>query len=134
LPDATFKEGKVGFSNFMIRLSHEISEKDHINLSGYISNDMFRLNADSTYTYGNQKVRFKWRHNFNNKFYNIFSVGVDQYDYSVKGRNNPQDAFDLGFGIQQWSAKSDFKYATSNKNEVNFGVQYILYDLNPGSM
>jgi len=133
LPDATFKDSKVGFSDLMIHLSHEISEKDHIYLSGYISNDMFRLNADSTYSYANQNMRFKWKHNFNNKFYNVFSVGVDQYDYSVKGRNNPQDAFDLGFGIKQWSAKSDFKYATSNKNEVNFGVQYILYDLNPGS-
>ncbi len=133
LPDATFKDSKVGFSDLMVHLSHEFNDKDHIYLSGYISNDMFRLNADSTYSYANKNVRFKWKHNFNNKFYNVFSVGMDQYDYSVKGRNNPQDAFDLGFGIKQWSAKSDFKYATSNKNEVNFGVQYILYDLNPGS-
>jgi len=133
LPNS-FDKSKVGFSDLMVNISHELSEKDHLYLSGYISNDMFRLNQDSTYSYSNRNVRLKWKHNFTDKFYNVLSAGIDQYDYSVKGRNNPKDAFDLRFGIHQFSVKSDFKYAPSNRNEVNFGFQFIQYDLNPGSL
>ena len=133
LPNS-FDKSKVGFSDLMINISHELSEKDHIYFSGYISYDMFRLNQDSTYSYSNRNARIKWKHNFTDKFYNVLSAGVDQYEYSVKGRNNPNDAFDLGFGITQYSIKSDFKYAPSNRNEINFGFQTIQYDLNPGSL
>ncbi|MFN5480194.1 MAG: TonB-dependent receptor [Chitinophagaceae bacterium] len=133
LPNS-FGKSKVGFSDLMLHLSHEISEKDHLYLSGYISQDMFRLNQDSTYAYSNRNIRVKWKHNFTDKFYNVLSAGIDEYSYSVNGRNNPKDAFDLGFGIRQISAKSDFKYAPSNRNEINFGFQFIQYDLNPGSL
>ncbi|MEY3432534.1 MAG: hypothetical protein RL131_470, partial [Bacteroidota bacterium] len=117
LPDAGFKKSKVNFSDLMLNLSHEFSEKDRIYISGYISSDLFRVNQDSTYAYSNKNFRVKWKHNFTNKFYNVLSAGLDQYDYTVKGRNNPKDAFDLNFGMKQWSAKSDFKYAPNNKQE-----------------
>jgi outer membrane receptor protein involved in Fe transport len=134
LPESGFKNSKVGFSDLLLNLSHEFSDKDHIYITGYVSDDQFQLNQDSTYSYSNRNARFKWKHNFTDKFYNVFSAGVDQYGYSVKGRNNPQDAFDLNFGMTQWSAKTDFKYAPSNKQEINFGAQHIIYDLNPGSL
>ena len=134
LPESGFQRSKVNFSDLLLHLSHEFSDKDRIYVSGYISGDLFQLNQDSTYTYSNRNARFKWKHNFTDKFYNVFSAGIDQYDYSVKGRNNPRDAFDLNFGMTQWSAKTDFKYAPNNKQEINFGAQHILYDLNPGSL
>lgn len=132
LPDATFSKSIVNFSDLMMHITHEISENDKLYVSAYLSSDKFRLNQDSTYSYANKNFRVKWKHNFSNKFYQVFSIGTDQYNYSVKGRNNPKDAFDLNFGLQQWSAKSDFKYAPDNKQEINFGVQHILYNLQPG--
>jgi hypothetical protein len=133
LPDATFSRSSVNFSDLMLHMAHEFSDKDKIWLSGYISSDLFRLNQDSTYSYANKNFRIKWKHNFTSKFYQVFSAGMDNYDYNVKGRNNPKDAFNLNFGMQQWSAKTDFKYAPNNKQEINFGAQHILYNLNPGS-
>mgnify|MGYP003341612099 FL=1 len=118
----------------MINLTHEFSEKDKLFVSGYISGDAFRLNQDSTYSYQNKNARVKWKHNFTDKFYNVLSAGIDQYDYSVDGSNNPKDAFLLKFGIQQLSAKSDFKFIPNNKHEVNFGLQHMVYNLDPGSL
>ncbi len=134
LPDVTFKKSKVSFADLMINLTHEFSEKDKLFVSGYISSDAFRLNQDSTYSYQNKNARIKWKHNFSDKFYNVLSAGIDQYDYAVDGSNNPKDAFKLKFGIQQISAKSDFKLIPNNKNEVNFGVQHMVYNLDPGSL
>lgn len=134
LPDATFKKSKVSFADLMINLTHAFSEKDKLYVSGYISSDAFRLNQDSTYAYENKNARIKWKHNFTDKFYNVLSVGIDQYDYSVDGSNNPKDGFLLKFGVQQFSGKTDFKFIPTNKHEINFGLQDILYHLDPGSL
>jgi hypothetical protein len=133
LPDA-YSKSQVNFSDIMIHLTHEFSSKDKIYISGYYSTDKFRLNQDSTYAYSNQNFRFKWKHNFTDKFYNVLSAGMDKYDYSVNGRNNPKDFFDLTFGIKQYNLKSDFRYAPNNKHDFSFGVQHIIYDLNPGQV
>jgi hypothetical protein len=133
LPEA-YNNSQVNFSDVMLHLSHEFSAKDRIYISGYFSNDKFRLNQDSTYSYSNKNFRFKWKHNFSDKFYNVLSAGMDVYDYSVKGRNNPKDYFDLTFGIKQTTIKSDFRYAPNNKHDLDFGVQHIIYDLNPGQL
>jgi len=134
LPDVTFKKSKVSFADLMINLTHEFSEKDKLYISGYISSDAFRLNQDSTYAYQNKNARIKWKHNFTDKFYNVLSAGIDQFDYSVDGSNNPKDGFLLKFGIQQLSAKSDFKFIPNNKHEINFGLQHMIYNLDPGSL
>ena len=134
LPDQTFKKSKVSFADLMINLTHEFSEKDKLFISGYISSDAFRFNQDSTYSYQNKNARIKWKHNFTDKFYNVLSAGIDQYNYSVDGSNNPKDGFLLKFGIQQLSAKSDFKFVPNNKHEVNFGLQHMIYNLDPGSL
>jgi len=133
LPDQ-YNKSQVNFSDIMLHLSHEFSSKDRIYLSGYFSVDKFRLNQDSTYSYSNKNARFKWRHNFTDKLSNVFSVGIDQYDYSVKGRNNPKDYFDLTFGIRQLTVKTDLRWAPNNKHDFDFGLQYIDYSLNPGEV
>jgi outer membrane receptor protein involved in Fe transport len=133
LSDPSFKNSKVDFGDLMLHLGHELSSKDRLYVSGYVSNDYFRLNSDSAYTYRNRNARVKWKHDFTDKLYGVFSAGMDQYDYSVQGRNNPKDAFDLTFGIRQWSGKADFRYAPDNRHDIDFGVQHILYNLQPGS-
>lgn len=133
LPEDRFGKSKVGFYDLMLHLSHEFSPKDRIYVTGYISNDNFRLNQDSTYAYNNLNFRVKWRHTYTEKLSSVISVGMDKYGFSVKGRNNPKDAFDLSFGMTQWSGKADFRWANSNKSEFNFGLQHIMYDLEPGT-
>jgi hypothetical protein len=134
LPDETFRNSKVNFNDLLLHFSHVFSDRDRIYLSGYVSDDTFKLNEDSTYSYNNRNFRIKWKHDFSDKLYNVLSAGMDEYMYSVKGRSNPKNAFDLGFGLRQWSVKSDFKYSPDNKHDINFGVQHLIYDLQPGKL
>jgi len=95
LPDVTFKKSKVSFADLMINLTHEFSEKDKLFVSGYISSDAFRLNQDSTYSYQNKNARIKWKHNFSDKFYNVLSAGIDQYDYAVRREQQSKRCFQI---------------------------------------
>ena len=134
IPDPTFKNSKASFYDFMMHFSHTFSDKDRIFLSGYASNDRFKLTADSTFAYINRNINIKWKHTFTNKLYAVLSNVLNQYNYTVEGRSNPLDAFDIGFGVKQIGTKADFKYAPDNKHDINFGVQHLLYDLKPGEI
>jgi outer membrane receptor protein involved in Fe transport len=132
LSDASLRKSRVNFGDIILHLGHEISPRDRLYASAYLSHDDFRLNADSTYTYQNLNTRLKWRHDFTDKLYLVLSSGIDQYHYSVKGRNNPKDAFDLRFGIRQFNSKADFRYAPDNRHDLSFGLQHIAYQIQPG--
>lgn len=134
IPDPVFKNSNASFYDMMLHFSHTFSDKDRIFLSAYTSNDKFTLNADSTYGYVNQNTSVKWKHSFSNKFYSVFSTVINKYNYKVEGRNNPLDAFNIGFGVQQVGAKADFKFAPNNKHDINFGIQHLLYNLKPGEI
>jgi hypothetical protein len=134
IPDPTFKNSKASFYDFMMHFSHTFSDKDRIFLSGYASSDRFKLTADSTYAYINRNINIKWKHTFTNKLYAVLSNVLNQYNYTVEGRSNPLDAFDIGFGVKQIGTKADFKYAPDNKHDINFGIQHLLYDLKPGEI
>jgi CarboxypepD_reg-like domain/TonB-dependent Receptor Plug Domain len=132
VPDKSYKNSKASFYDIMLHFSHSFSDKDRIFLTAYTSSDKFKLNGDSTYAYTNQNIILKWKHNFSSKLYAVVSTFLNKYDYSVAGSSNPVDAFKLKFGVQQLGAKADFKFNPSNAHDINFGLQYLMYTVQPG--
>ena len=132
LPEA-YKHSSASFNDFNLGISHQIDDKNNIYLSGYLSNDSFKLNSDTLYKYSNKSAVIKWKHNFNNKLYSVIGGGVDQYNYSISSTANPINAFDLGFKIHQSNVKADFTYYVSPHHTVDFGLSSILYGINPGT-
>ncbi len=134
IDDPDFENSQASFYDLMLHLTHEFSEKDRLYISAYMSNDKFRLNEDSTYSYRNRNASIKWKHNFSRKFYMVVTGGIDDYTYEVEGSNNPKDAFTLKFGVKQVNTKADFNFAPNNKHAIDFGIQNIIYDIDPGSL
>ena len=132
LPQA-YKNSSASFNDFNLGISHQIDDKNNLYLTGYLSNDKFKLNSDTAYAYSNKSLGLKWKHNYNNKLYSVISTGIDKYQYSVNSSANPVNAFNLGFNIQQSNLKADFTYYISNKHTLDFGVSSILYHINPGA-
>jgi hypothetical protein len=128
-----YKNSKASFYDFSLGLSHQINEKNNIYINGYLSNDAFRLNSDTTYGYSNKNLSAKWKHNFNNKFYGVFTGGVDNYQYNIENGGNPVEAYKLNFDVNQKFFKTDFTYYLSPKHTLDFGLSSILYKLHPGT-
>ncbi len=128
-----YKNSSASFYDLSLGISHQINEKNNIYLNGYVSHDGFTLNRDTTYSYSNRNASIKWKHNFNNKFYGVFTGGVDHYQYSVEDKGNPVEAYNLNFNINQTYVKADFTYYLSRKHTIDFGLSSIDYKLNPGS-
>jgi hypothetical protein len=133
IPNSEYHNSRASFYDVNLNITHEFNSKNTIYLTGYLSHDQFRLNSDTTYKYDNKNANIKWKHIFNNKFYSVFLVGHDQYQYSVSSTLNPVNAYKLAFDINQTNFKADFNYAPSSDHSIDFGVSSIYYKLQPGS-
>ncbi len=132
LPEA-YKHSQASFYDFNLDISHQINDKNNLYLSSYISKDKFKLNSDTAYSYSNKAIVLKWKHNFNNKLYSLISAGIDKYEYDISSSANPVNAFKLGFDINQSNFKADYTYYLTNKHTISFGLNSILYKIDPGT-
>ncbi len=133
IPNPDYSQSSASFYDLNLHLTHEIDAKNSLYLTGYLSNDQFKLNSDTLYQYSNKNFNLKWKHNFNNKFYGVLTGGYDGYGYSVSSNYNPVNAFKLSFAINQTYLKADFTYNLNARNELNFGLSSIYFKLFPGS-
>jgi hypothetical protein len=127
-----YKNSNASFYDLTLGISHEINSKNNIYLNAYTSNDSFRLNSDTTYSYSNKTVSIKWKHNFNDKFYGVVTGGYDDYQYNVSSDGNPINAYTFKFNIGQANFKTDFTYFVNQKHTIDFGLSSIFYKLQPG--
>jgi len=133
IPNDAIKHSKASFYDVNAIITHEINEKNTIYATGYISNDAFTLNGDTTYSYNNKTATVKWKHIFGEKLYGVLTGAYSGYDYTIKRSKVPLDAFKMTYGIEQTNVKADFSYFPIPKHSVNFGLTSIKYSLNAGS-
>ncbi len=133
VPNSAYSNSRASFYDADIHISHTINPKNNLYLTGYISNDNFRFDMDTSYKYGNKNIIIKWKHLFNNKFYSLFSAGIDHYQYEVSSNSNPVNAYRLDYDINQTNFKADFNYRVNNSQSLEFGLSSIFYKLHPGS-
>ena len=132
LKNPAFKNSRANFYDLNAHITHEFNEKNTIYLTGYYSQDEFRLNSDTVYNYNNMNATLKWKHIFNTKLYSVFTGTTSRYKYSVSSDQNPVNAYKLTFQIDQTTFKTDFNYYPTAKHTIDFGVSSNLYKLHPG--
>lgn len=133
LPKTDYSNSKASFYDVNLNLNHKFNNKNTLYLTGYLSNDKFKLNSDTLYGYHNRNINLKWKHIFSNKLNVTFSSGYDGYGYNIESEANPVNAYKLDFGINQYNLKGDFSYKLGLKHNLNFGFASIYYKLNPGA-
>jgi len=132
LPDQ-YKHSRASFYDVNLNISHAMGKKDNLYFTGYLSQDHFNLNNDTTYGYGNRNISLKWKHIFNNKLYSVIAGGYDRYQYNITSRENPVNAYQLGFDINQLYFKAHFNYFLNANHTLEFGLSSLRYKLHPGS-
>ena len=132
LPD-DYKNSAANFYDINLITTHELDKNNTLYFTAYLSHDKFNLNSDTAYSYGNRNLSLKWKHTYNAKLNSIMSAGIDQYSYEIGSQKLPLNAYKLAFDIQQTNFKAHFNYFYNNKHSFDFGVNAILYKLNPGN-
>lgn len=126
------ENSSVTFYDGAIKLSHLFSDKTKLTVSGYLSNDQFRLQGDSTYRWDTYLGSLRLDHAFNSSFSGSLSLGMGNYSYDVSDED-PLTGFNLRYELAYPTAKVDFNARVKN-HKLNFGAQSIYYDFNPGTL
>ncbi|WP_296705249.1 carboxypeptidase-like regulatory domain-containing protein [Algoriphagus sp.] len=131
--EADLKGSKVSFYDFNVNVQHQIDEKNILELTSYLSQDDFRFDLDTAYSYKNLNLALGWRHFFNDELEGNLTIGKDSYEFGIIGQDNPLNSFDFGFDVNQLFLKADFEYRKSENHIFKFGANAIQYSINPGS-
>lgn len=132
LPDE-YKRSRASFYDLNLHISHTFNNKNSLYLTGYLSQDNFRLNSDTSYAYRNGNINLRWKHSFNNKFTGVLSAGYDSYAYEIYSDKIPVNAYRLNFSIAQLNASANFTYYVNSAHTLDFGISSIRYSLYPGN-
>jgi len=132
LPEKSgYRDGSAGFYDLNATIAHTFSRQDKLTVNGYFSHDRFNFNTNERYAYRNANAAVQWRRVFNGGLTGNFSGGYDHYDYRTENDAVPLSAYSLGFGIEQYYVKADFRRYLE-AHTIDFGVNVLSYNLNPG--
>lgn len=125
------KDNAAYFYDLNTKLSYKLNDNNSLYLSGYFGRDVFRLNKSFTNTYGNSTLNLRWNHLYSNKLFSNLSLIYSDYYY---GLDLDFVGFNWDSGIKNYNIKYDFKHYLSDKLKLNYGVNGIYYDFNPGTI
>ena len=132
--DSGYKNGKAGFYDANLLLSHQFNPKDNLYISGYYSHDRFNFLENERYEYSNANGSLQWVHLFNDNFRMETTAGYDHYDYTTRNWLNDYNAFLMEYDINQYYMKMDFNHSQLQDHRIDWGLNAIVYDINPGDV
>jgi hypothetical protein len=131
LENSALKNSRASFYDLNARVAYDLNRNNKIDFSAYYSNDSFRFNSDTTYSYANNIFAIRWRHFFNSRFFSALSVNNSNYRYNISSVTIPAESFSLFHSINSTGLKYDFNLFPG-RHELNFGADLTRYDVLPG--
>lgn len=133
IPSSALSQSKASFYDLNAQIGYSINSKNNLNANAYLSQDQFKLQSDTLYSYKNSVVGIKWNRIFNSRLVGSLSGNYSGYTYNIRSFANPINAFSLDYSINQLQAKVDLNYFYSSKHTITSGAGLIKYFLSPGN-
>jgi hypothetical protein len=127
----TDNKNSAYFYDLNTKLNYKINNNNSLFLSGYFGRDVFDLDGSFTNIYGNATMNVRWNHLFSDKLFSNLSMIYSDYYY---GLQLDFVGFKYDSGIKNYNIKYDFKNYISDKIKLNYGINSIYYDFNPGTI
>lgn len=119
------------FYDLNTKLNYKLNDNNSIFLSGYFGRDVFGISDSFVNTYGNAVGNLRWNHLFSDRLFSNLSLIYSDYYYGLK---LDFVGFNWNSGIRNFNLKYDLKHYVSDKLQVNYGVNNVYYQFNPGKI
>jgi CarboxypepD_reg-like domain/TonB dependent receptor/TonB-dependent Receptor Plug Domain len=127
-----FGASRAFFYDGIIKAEYSINENNKLSVTGYRSYDKFKFDTTTRYDWQTNLVTLNYTSNFTSKLSFKLNANYSQFISGINGLQTDY-AFRLRSSIAQKQAKASFAYAVSDKNKIQIGIDYILYNISPGS-
>jgi hypothetical protein len=123
------------FYDLNAKMNYQVSNNDHLYLSGYFGRDKFDFNNrrrsfSTSIPWGNSTATFRWNHSFSKKLFSNVSLVYNDYKFDFFGSQDNL-SLNLSSGIRDYNAKADVDYFASTSHKVKFGAQYTYHTFFP---
>ena len=125
------KDNSIGFYDLNTKLSYKLNDNNSLYASGYFGRDVLAFGKSFSNDYGNATANLRWNHLFSDKLFSNLSLIYSDYSYGLKVKSA---GFKWDSGIKNYNIKYDFKNYVSDKMKLNFGVNALYYQFNPGTL
>ena len=125
------------FYDMNAKANYTLGEKDHLFLTGYLGRDVFGFSSTGgfnfNFSWGNTIASLRWNHVFSSKLFANTSVSVSDYQYNLA---NKLDTFNFGLGssIRDYTARTDFEYAPTDRHQVKAGAMVAQHRFGVGRL
>jgi hypothetical protein len=133
LDNESIKKSEASFFDVITKLNIAVSSKDNLEVSGYYSDDSYRITSDSLYSYNNKLVSLKWNHKFNEKHNGDLIFSNSEYNFDIKYDGESYENFKLKYKLNESELKLRMKYKPANKHRIDYGISAKLYQIDPGT-
>ncbi|MES1220437.1 MAG: TonB-dependent receptor, partial [Bacteroidota bacterium] len=127
-----FGASRAFFYDGILKAEYSVNENNKISVTGYRSYDKFRFDTITAYDWQSNLVTVNYNSNFSSKLSFKLNANYSQFISDINGLT-PGYEFKLRSSIEQKQVKASFAYALSDKNKIQLGVDYIRYNISPGS-
>ena len=128
---AAGEENAAYFYDLNLKTNYNIDKNNKLYLSGYFGRDEFNFGANFNSGYGNASGNLRWNHIFSDRVFSNLSFIYSDYDYILDFKSFQ---FDWISEITNYNIKYDLNYYQSDKLQLDFGLNAIYYDFNPGEI
>ncbi|MDX1462151.1 MAG: TonB-dependent receptor [Marinirhabdus sp.] len=119
------------FYDLNTKVSYNLNENNRLFLSGYFGRDVFSIADSFSNNFGNATINLRWNHLFSDKLFSNLSLIFSDYFY---GLELTFVEFDFDSGIQNFNLKYDFTHYLNDQLKLQYGVNGIFYQFNPGEI
>lgn len=136
MPDPDLKNSSVSFYDINALLTIKFNPKNKLTLFGYYSDDKYGLTNAYQYHYDNTMGSLQFAHQFSSKLNATLMTGTSRYrnDIAESDTLKPTEAYKVNSSISYQNSKLDFNWSPNEQHKVNFGLNAVLYNIQPGIM
>ncbi len=134
--NAQFMNSVAHFWDANGTLNLVLGQNNTLKLMGYASNDVFNLNSNSLYNYGNLIGSLNWKAGISKKLLSNLNLSYSKYDFKLeqKDADQTENDYHLLTGLQYGSLKYILSWLPNEKHRINSGFQAIGYKILPGEI
>jgi len=131
--DIDLKQSEAGFYDANIKITQEINSKNKLYLTGYISNDRFKLANDTTFNFGSEIASLKWNHVFSDNIFSSTTATIGKYRYNVKD-DQGVNQFEMDAAINYRALDTELELDLIDNHNIVVGGRASLYEVAQGDL
>jgi len=127
-----FGSSRAFFYDGIVKAEYTINGKNKISLTGYRSYDKFRFDTATAYDWQTNLAALNYISTPGVRLSFKLNAGYSQFISDINGLQKDYN-FTLRSSIAQKQAKASLGYSINDRNKIELGADYILYNISPGT-